>query len=387
MGKIGYIDEYGNKSIKYQKKGVSTYFIVTAVIIDKSNIIEINDAVNNIRKKFTQAPELKSKNFNKYPSKRVSILKELTNLNIQIYSILVDKRNIWEDSGLKFHNSFYKYINRLIDSELYKYYPNIELVADEHGDEKFMTGFIEYVKSHHIQQDLFIKPTFRFANSINEPLIQVADFIAGSISKIFDPKKSYPNNDEIFKILQPKILHLREWPELPINIKSHIQDTDKQYDSYISKFALQLIKQYIDEYENSEDEIVIQQLITLKYLVFRFKSNPFEYIVTDQIISKIGQRDKNVPSIQIFRNQIIARLRDKDILIVSGPQGYKIPCSKSDLFLFFNMYSNIVCPMISRLEKANKLIKIATDGNIDLLTKKEYQVLSKMVNIINNQPY
>lgn len=47
----------------------------------------------------------------------------LTHLNHKIYSFIVDKRKIFEDSGLKFRNVFFKYVNELFDRELYDYLP------------------------------------------------------------------------------------------------------------------------------------------------------------------------------------------------------------------------------------------------------------------------
>lgn len=386
MSKIGFIDEFGDKSIEYTKGGVSTFFIVTAIIIETNKHSEFSNTIHKIRKSITQAPEIKSKNFkNKDFQKRLEILRRLSELDFYVYSIVVDKRKIWEESGLRFRNSFFKYFNKLLDLELYRYYPDIELVADEHGSEKFMDGFIDYVKANHQQKDLFINPKFRFAKSEDEPLIQVADLISGSLSKIYDPKKHLLGSEEIKRILEPKILHIREWPETPIILSKQVEGPDQKYDSNIAKFALQLVSDYIVQNENSTDEIVNHQLITLTYLQYRFKENPFDYIYTDEILKRIEQRSNSAPSIQVFRNKIIASLRDNNILIVSSSSGYKIPCSKSDLILFFNKYSQIITPMLSRLEKANTMIKIATNKEFDLLSIEEFSKMSELIRIINRQ--
>jgi len=59
-GKIGYIDEYGDKSIHFEKSGVTTYFIVTAIIVDKTDLEKIEHKINELKVKYTQAPEIKS---------------------------------------------------------------------------------------------------------------------------------------------------------------------------------------------------------------------------------------------------------------------------------------------------------------------------------------
>lgn len=51
------------------------------------------------------------------------IFNKIVHLNHKIYSFIVDKRKIFEDSGLKFRNVFFKYVNELFDRELYDYLP------------------------------------------------------------------------------------------------------------------------------------------------------------------------------------------------------------------------------------------------------------------------
>ena len=50
--KIGFIDEYGDKSIHFEKGGVSVYFIVTAIIINKRDLNEIENKVKELKSKY-----------------------------------------------------------------------------------------------------------------------------------------------------------------------------------------------------------------------------------------------------------------------------------------------------------------------------------------------
>lgn len=159
---------------------------------------------------------MKSKNFKpKQINKRLDVLRRIAELDFTIYAVVVDKRLVFEDSGLKFRDTFFKYVNNLLDVELYQHYPNLELVADEHGSEKFMDGFIEYVKKNHFQTSLFRNPGFRFGDSKKENLIQLADFIAGSLAWSFDPDQLINNPSQLIDILKLRVIHLRQWPEVP----------------------------------------------------------------------------------------------------------------------------------------------------------------------------
>ena len=383
--KVGYIDEYGDKSINYQKSGVTTYFIVASVVVDRSSVEQIELEISEIRNEFIQGAELKSKNFKpRQLGKRLDILKRISTLDFTIYAVLVDKRLVFENSGLKFRDTFFKYVNKLLDNELYRHYPNLELVADEHGSEKFMDGFIEYVKRNHFQTSFFRNPKFRFGNSKQENLIQLADFVAGSLARSFDPDKMIDNPSQVIDILKPRILQLREWPSVPQTFFKNSTLSEQEYDKELAEFSLQLIQNYIEKNQTNPDEKVINQLVCLSYLVFRFKMNPSEYVFTDELLRVIRERGTEIRSKQIFRGDIIANLRDAGILLVSSQSGYKIPCRKSDLIEFFNRYNNLLIPMLKRLDRTNYLYKVASNNRHDLLGEREYDSLNKMIEIMKN---
>lgn len=379
--KIGFIDEYGDKSIYYEKSGVSIFFIITAIIVDAKNVEQLKQQFDLLRKKYTQSPEVKSnsKAF-RNPDKRLAFLTELSKLDFHIYSVIVDKRKIFESSGLKFRDSFFKYTNNLLDADLYRYFPYLEIVADEHGDDKFMNGFIDYVKKNHEQTELFRKPEFRFANSKSEVLIQLADFISGAISRCYDPNKRIENPNIILDILDKKILHLREWPETPVNFIKQEENDDEVYNHKIADFTLNQIAQFNNKYEHSKLNDIKNQLICLHYLVFRFRNNPYSYIYADEIIDRINVRGVSLTK-RNFTKDVIGKLREFGIPIVSSQSGYKLPCSKNDLIRFFNNYTVKILPMLNTLEQFNFLTKTATLGDLDILNIKEFNVIKELIRV------
>jgi hypothetical protein len=382
MDKVGFIDEYGDKSIEHQKSGVSVYFIVTAIIVDRDKVEALNAKIQEIRASFTQAPEIKSsaKIFQDI-NKRIEFLEKVSDLDFKIYSVIVDKRKIFEDSGLRFRESFFKYINNLLDTDLYRYFPYLELVSDEHGSDKFMNGFITYVKGKHFQTEIFRKPQFRFGDSKAEPLIQLADFISGTLARCYDPAKMIDNPNQIINILNNRILHLREWPEVPSLKYKPVEGSDDTYNPEIADFSLNLISQFIAENEHKIDEQTKNQLICLNYLMFKFKSNSLAYVYSDEIIDRIKSRGVSLNK-RFFTKEIIGKLREKGLLIVSSQSGYKIPCSEADLIRFFNNYNTKIFPMLKTLEQYDVLVKAATDGVINLLNHKEFELNKKLIEVI-----
>jgi hypothetical protein len=377
--KIGFIDESGNKSIHFEKVGVSTFFVVSAVIIDENLVPEIREKFQQIASKFTFAPEVKSnaKAFRDIGD-RLKFLQAISELDFRIYSVIVDKRKIFEESGLQFQNSFYKYTNGLLDRELYDYYPFLELISDQHGTEDFMSGFINYVEKNHIQTELFKETSFSFRDSKDEPLIQLADFIAGSVARCYEPSKTNSRNNEILDVLQRHILHLREWPEVPLKFFGNIDNEDEKYNQELVDFIFYRINEFFASNQESQSPEIKNQLVCLNYLIYRFKTNPFSYAYSDEILDRINIRQINVTK-RVLNKEIITRLRDSKILITSSTSGYKIACCKADLIRFYNNYSSKIVPMIETIGKVDTVIKNATSGNLKLLEEDEFKLLKQLI--------
>lgn len=377
--KIGYIDESGDKSIHFEKKGVTTFFIVSAIIVDKESVEEVRENFKKIARSHTQAPEVKSNSRAfKDIGKRINFLREIATLDFRIYSVIVDKRKIFENSGLQFRDVFYKYVNGLLDHELYDYYPYLKLIADNHGSSEFMDDFIRYVEQNHHQTELFRGPEFEFCDSKSEPLIQLADFIAGSIAKCYEPEKLQDRSKEILQVLDKNILHLREWPENPPKLFKKIDDEDEKYDQELVDFIFFRINEFINSNQEHQELETKNQLICLNYLIYRFKVDPYQYIYSEEIIDRIKVRDSHVTK-RVFSKEIIGGLRERKILILSSQNGYKIPCCKGDLIRFFNNYSSQIIPMVDTLRKTNIVIKSATSGSINLLEDSNYKVLKDII--------
>lgn len=59
----------------------------------------------------------------------------------------------------------------------------MKIVADNHGDNKYILSFIKYVQKQQFGGDLFNQSSFIFDDSKSSKLIQIADFIGGTIAK------------------------------------------------------------------------------------------------------------------------------------------------------------------------------------------------------------
>ncbi|MDF2451691.1 MAG: hypothetical protein K0S26_1195 [Bacteroidota bacterium] len=150
---IAFIDEFGNNGLDFGKVDVSTHFIITAVLFDEENFNEEENNIELVRKKHFQTGEMKSSKIASDDTRRMKVLTDLSDVKYHIFSIVVDKRELTTE-GFKYKPSFYKFLHSLVDRELFKVFPKIQIVADEHGGTEFKAGFIKYIQENHVT-DLF----------------------------------------------------------------------------------------------------------------------------------------------------------------------------------------------------------------------------------------
>lgn len=384
--KYAYVDEFGAFGYNFESEGCSTHFIITAIIVDENDISMVKQNVEIIRDKYFHNGEIKSSRIGRDHRKRISILNELKVLPFKIFALVCDKRRIYEQSGLRFKPSFYKFINNLVYQELRTSFSNLVITADEVGENDYLQSFAKYIREREIPLSLFDKSLFRFDNSKDNLIIQVADIIAGSLAYNYDEhKKEKANGNNYISILSSKILMIKEFPQTFENFNIEQNDSNPQYNAQIADICYRKAKFFMETHKGSDELEIKQQLVVLDYLLFRFMNrSPRKYIPTKELINQLCYLGFDRMSIQAFRAKIIAKLRDNEVVISSSPDGYKIPSSEEELEDFINRGKTIILPMLSRLKKCNDIIKLGTSGGIDLFQRAEYQVLANMFKEHNN---
>lgn len=154
--KYAFIDEFGAFGYDFDNLGCTTHFLICAVIVDESNLSFVAESVETIRKKYFQQGEIKSSKIGRNHKRRVSILAELKQLPFHIFAFVCDKRKIYENSGLRYKTSFYKFLNNIVHQELRISYSNLTITADEVGGNDYLQSFAAYVRSKEVPLDLLI---------------------------------------------------------------------------------------------------------------------------------------------------------------------------------------------------------------------------------------
>ncbi|MBD8069867.1 DUF3800 domain-containing protein [Bacillus sp. PS06] len=245
-----------------------------------------------------------------------------------------------------------------------------------------MEEFKRYVNRKSIP-DLFNHSSFGFNNSKLNVLIQLADLVAGTIAKGYDTSQLTEEYKTFYKILEKRIIRIEHWPKDYRNYFVDLSKMDKNVrcDEVILKQAVNLAYQYIDKNSYSEENDEKDRIDLLKLLLYKLRENPTKYIITEDILENLNAiRHKKIKT-HYFRSNIVSKLRDQGLLIASSSKGYKLPICIEDLYEFVNLQSVTIHPMIQRITKCRDQILLATNNEVDILDKTEYEGIKKMVEL------
>lgn len=377
-----FLDEYGNHDLETSKSGASTYFVIVAVLVQKEELARLQARVEEIRRRYFQTGEMKSSGVGNNHKRRVSILNTLGDLDFKYYSLVVDKERINKDTGLQYKKSFLKHINGKIFNKLFSSFSDIHIIADEHGSEEYKLSFRKYIEKNHMP-DLFYKSQFDLVQSNSNVLVQLADFIVGSIAKVYE-KKAPPELREVYlNLIKNKCVGLDEWPTKYQAYYSPDIITD-EYCKLIFSHSLSSAELFIKDNEGQCDEDVRLQVAVASYFVFYSRwVDKDSFVATKAIQSHLLESGYgNVNELKL-RSSIIAKLRDRGVIISSSNKGYKIPSSFQDMEIFVDTVNSKIKPLLQRLGKARASLRIASSGEIDILKGPNYPHLVSFIETLD----
>ncbi|MGD9486396.1 MAG: DUF3800 domain-containing protein [Calditrichaceae bacterium] len=371
-----FIDESGDPYLDVEKPGVSSFFVLSAVIVPSEDLDPLIKRAREIINVHFNQGEMKSSSVGKNHTRRKNILSSMATVPFKHYSQVIDKSEILTDSGLSYKKSFVKFINRTMYQRLFKTFPYLHVIADEHGTSDFMNEFGRYIQRR-IPNTLFETSSFQFGNSKEHPLIQFSDMVAGSIARVYSGKDSI----EILEPLRNNTIIIDEWPpKFPVLISDDQNEIEFKYSHMVREQAVSLAKNFIDQHSN-EDEFELQaQVAAVRYLLYHFRSvDPQEYIPTPLLHLHLSQLGYDM-SIRKLRSQIIGKLRDQSVFIVSSSKGIKIPYNVSELKKFAKQVDDRVKPYLHRLEIIRNHYLLRSEGELDIVDNNELPNLAQILN-------
>ena len=306
---------------------------------------------------------MKSSLIGKNHKRRIKILTELLNLDFSLLILIADKQKFYKDLAItNYKESFIKYLHLKLYNEMYAAYPKLKIIEDEYGLSEFQKGYREYVRANRPQPNLFNEYDFDYVNSKHNPIVQIADIIAGSIMQHLLDNEA-PN---VLKIFESRIRGIVNFPNTYSSFIAGIK-ANRNFNEKIYALAEHRATQYIDSHINIDDIDTRMRILFLKHLLWIVRNiNPFIYISSPEIIKVLSDLSDSKISRNYLYRKIISPLRDAGVIIASCSHGYKIPICIDDIYAYVNQTNSIVGPMLHRVEKCRQLILFQTDGALDI---------------------
>lgn len=376
-----YGDEFGTHSLNDSDPQFISHFIYTAIAIKEENIEKSLKLRNELSEKFLQSQKLKSsskalsdkKNF----QRRLDLVKEMCeNLDCAIYCIIIDKQSL-EGKGFQYKEVFYKFFQRIFLEQLTENYNSYSIIMHNIISNKYANEMREYLISRK-PSTLFNQYTYKMANDEEEPLIQFADVIAGSLGRIFSLSHQHPRWEELFEALSPKIMK----PEIFPNSSTQNIFSNNEKDEKLDLEIYKIVQQDGEKFLETDADISAKSIV--EYLLFYQKIAPFKLVETYELISVI-KKNTNIEISQEQLRRYIRDIRYKGVMVVTllGKSGYKLASSKYDIIEYFSHYMKYVVPMLQKVEIANNIFKGKTTGEFVPLNESEVTFLRKLIDNIN----
>ena len=365
-GRTAFIDECGSFGFDFSSEGNSKYYLLCAVIVDDDEIDGLHEKIETVKKNSGFAnTELKSSKVGNNIEKRNRIVSLLSPIPFRVILFVADKERFAKDSPItEYKQSFIKFLHQRFYDQLYKSYPKLKIIEDEVGSSEFQTSFRKYVENHRPEYNLFNQYDFDYTDSKDEVLVQLADFVGGTINKYL-VEENVPNYVEM---LRGKIVSYEEFPNKQEPYWGKINPEDCKYDKDIYTLSVKCARDYIEKNNKSDSFEIKARIVLLKYLLFYVENiDPVRFVSSYEVIGKIQEVLGHKTSKTYLFRRIIAPLRDDGVILSSCNKGYKIPVSMDDIITYFNQTHSTVAPMLHRIEVCRNLIQKKTIGKLDVL--------------------
>jgi hypothetical protein len=347
-----FVDEYGTNSLNTTGATTPNLFIMVAIYVKDSDLINIGNALNNLSNQLCNGSEIRSNRIGSNHTRRKRFLNQICEFDFKYRALIVNKKSIDKKSGLKFKKTFYKFVAKIFYTETSNAGIPVSIYADEIGSKEYMGSFESYFETQGLP-DLFTRYSFCFIDSKENRLIQLADFIAGTLGYCFDETKKSNGSVNYRNLLKQKEINIQTWPLIKStsSAREEFYDNDQYIQALLTNRAIEFIKSYSKNESSALEKcqaLVVESLLFSRY----FEDAGLNDIYADELIRKIQNEGYFSLTKQQLASQIIGPIRDYGIILVGSHRGYRLAFSINDICEYLDHDARIIEPMLSRISRA-----------------------------------
>lgn len=353
-----FVSETGNYVFNFDENIATNYFVVSSLLITKKNIKSVQKKADNIQ-------------LDLVPSKmalqdKEKLINKLLPLEFQIHTVVINKNKLHFDGGHENLEASFKYIIEVIYQDLFNSQFDVLLHA---GNLKtpFIKSLTNYINEHR-QPDLFNRSEFLYESKTKDSIMQLTNFISNIIFDAYEYDQSTLNK------LSSKIIRLEKHPTFEFNLP-----IDNQLDEKIATQSILAARNYIKEYQQSEELVILDRINFLKFLLTQLSIRPNKFIYGQEIIDNMKTFSAETISRDYLMSDIIGPLRDRGVLIASTSKGYKIPTSSKDLTDYVEFSSSMALPILRRIKKGREKVLEITNHKVDIIEGEEFGELRELL--------
>ncbi|MCT3728147.1 DUF3800 domain-containing protein [Elizabethkingia anophelis] len=373
---------FGDESGTHHKNDISTHYIYSCILLKEENLMKALEVRNHISKYFFSEKKVSSKSIRqKHFHRRINIIKYLVeNLNFSIYTLIIDKSAI-TSKNLEDKSTFIKFFHNIFIRNIIGNISTINITLDSTGNSIFSRKLRESLlnRNSELVTNLFNQNNkIQYKSDDEEPLLQLADIVVGSISKIYSGHEKNDRWEELFTLLESKMISPVFFP---FNSVLAEKDSDGEYqiEKHIYDYVVQNVESFLSKTEDRIKSVIVNHL--LKYSKISPSKLIEIYELRDIIIFELNETLKD----EQIRLQI-RDLRYEGLLIISraGKSGYKLAVNTSDVNSYFEHYLNYIKPMLQKILIAEDNIRMLSAGQTKLLDSDT--LISKLISTLK-QPH
>lgn len=202
-----FIDDSGDPGFKLDG-GSSKFFIIALVIFNDDLEAEKTAlAVKELRREVGFPDDAEFKFSKSSKSIREKFLNRVTDFDFKVRAIVFDKSVLYSEELKNNRNSFYSYAIKSVLKNSAGSVMNARVKIDGSGDRVFRKTFTTYLRRELNSHEKTIVKNCRLVDSKSNVLVQLADMVAGSIHRFYQPDKS---DSTIYKTIIKKHIE-SEW--------------------------------------------------------------------------------------------------------------------------------------------------------------------------------
>ena len=205
-----FIDESGDLGFKFQK-GSTRFFTIALVAFENSEAAQrCQEAIGALSKTLSLPPRYEFHFHDDSHTRRLALLNTVAHQDFNCYTFTLDKASPrLTGEGFRHKDSGYKWVCRIALENMGNDLSDATIVIDGSGDRTFRQQIGECLRKE-LNSELKTQVRgVRVSRSTSDPLVQLADYVAGVTNRNYEGK---PGAEQYDAYIRRKRRSQRKWP-------------------------------------------------------------------------------------------------------------------------------------------------------------------------------